>query len=427
MSPAPEIPPSTKRPFLSLRQTQTAWWVVLFFFLCGVLSAAQLVIWLAALASLALILWSRGEWVRLPGMRVYWGMLACLLLPGLISLVDAINPDRALSTIGRLCAYGLAGCLFMRLAPSARQWPTTVLWLSGVLVLWSLDGIVQEWRGLSLSGYRVFTGLPEGHKVTGSMGLDYGPTLAVLSPFLFEALRLHGRKLPWLWLALPLLAVAVALSASRYSALLLLVSAMLCGLVSISHQSLNGYRNALLLALGCLIGLLIPIFVIPHLADRLAIVWHGLSASQEDLNVALAFRPELWKASWLVFTDHWLNGVGIRGSAQAIQPILAMSPGFPDSMLRQPWHPHLGVLEVAADTGLIGVIAYLMLLAMMLRLMFRASAKGICGVPVFAAVAILALFPFSSTLSMYSFSTGSLAWPALAMAAGGYFSSTATT
>ena len=42
------------------------------------------------------------------------------------------------------------------------------------------------------------------------MGLDYGPNLAGLSPFLFETIRLHGRRLPVLWLAVPLLAVAVS-------------------------------------------------------------------------------------------------------------------------------------------------------------------------------------------------------------------------
>jgi len=50
--------------------------------------------------------------------------------------------------------------------------------------------------GVSLSGYPLITGLPGGHKVTGSMGLDFGPNLAMLSPFLFETLRLHGRRLP---------------------------------------------------------------------------------------------------------------------------------------------------------------------------------------------------------------------------------------
>ena len=69
-------------------------------------------------------------------------------------------------------------------------------------------------------------------------------------------------------------------------------------------------------------------------AGPLALLGGSLSANQEELNIALAFRPEMWKANWLV---------------------------------------------------------------------------------------LLAMFPLSSALSMYSFPTGSLTWPALALALGAYF------
>ena len=215
--------------FQRCRDLPTAWWIVGWVGLYGVLSSTQLLIWLAAIGSLVLLVMTRGSWRQQSGAGPLWLLVLCFLIPGLLSLPGAADLERTLSTAARFVAYGLAGMVFLRLAPSESQWSTTVLWMTGLLVLWSLDGIVQEWRGISLSGYPLFTGLPEGHKVTGSMGLDYGPNLAVLSPFLFETLRLHGRRLPALWMAVPLLAVAVSLSASRYSALLLLVSAMLCG------------------------------------------------------------------------------------------------------------------------------------------------------------------------------------------------------
>ena len=419
MSSAPDVQPPAGPSLPRFRHTQTAWWVVLFFLLYGVLSAAQLLIWILALCSLAMLLLTKGEWARLPGMNIYWGMLACLLIPGVVSLLDAINLDRALSTNARLLAYGLTGYFFVRAAPSPQQWPSTVLWLSGVLIFWSVDGLVQEWRGVSLTGYPVFTGIPEGHKVTGSLGLDYGPTLAVLSPFLFEALRLHGRRWPGLWLAVPVLATAVSLSASRYSALLLLVSAALYGLICMPRGPSRGWRSTSLLVGGSLVGLMIPLWMVPHLFERLQLLWAGLGSNPDQWNAALAYRPELWQASWQVFADNWVTGVGIRGSSEAMQPILAASSRFPDAMLSQPWHPHLGVLEIATDTGVIGVMGYCLLFLIIARTIFAARYRSDSGVPVFLAVAILALFPFSSALSIYSFPTGSIAWPALAFAVGG--------
>ena len=421
MSTLPHQESSLENWFQRSRGMHVAWWVIGWVALFGVLSATQLVIWLAAVSSIGLMVFTRGQWMNTPGAQAYGLLLACFLIPGLLSLADAIDFNRALSTNARLLAYGLAGLLFLRIGPTEQQWPATVLWLTALLVIWSIDGIVQEWRGISLSGYPLFTGLPEGHKVTGSMGLDYGPKLAVLSPFLFEALRLHGRRLPLLWLAVPLLAVAVSLSASRYSAMLLLVSAWSCGVLWVRGRTSRSYWTPALVLLLSLSGLLIPIALIPHLAERLALLGGSLSASQEELNVALAFRPELWKANWLVFSDHWINGVGLRGSAAAVNPLLASSTLFPEAMLSRPWHPHLGVLEIAADSGLIGVLFYLIFVVLIIKWMWAANRAQQGAVTTFLAIALLAMFPLSSALSMYSFSTGSLTWPALALALGVYF------
>lgn len=399
-------------------QSGTAWWVIVWVTLYGVLSATQLFIWLAALASIVFLILTRGDWAKTPGAGIYWILLACFLIPGLLSLPGAVDTERALSTNGRLLAYGLAGLLFLRLAPTEKQWPNTVMWLTGVLLLWCLDGMIQEWRGVSLSGYPLFTGLPEGHKVTGSMGLDYGPHLAVLSPLLFEAVRMHGRRLPMLWLAVPVLVVAVSLSASRYSLFLLLFS--IAVFLPLWARAL-GRRSALTLLVGVIAGLMIPVMALPHLAERLMLALGSLSLNAEDYNAGFAFRPELWRASWIVFLENWLNGVGIRGSGLAMEPILAASLIFPESLQSQLWHPHLGVLEIAADTGMIGVAGYLVFLLLMYRAFFRMHARQHFAGATFLLVAFLALFPFSSALSMYSFPTGELAWPALALALGSYF------
>ena len=400
--------------------TRTAWWVVAFVALYGVLAAAQLIIWIAAILSIGLVLVTRGGWARVPGARIYWLLLFCLLLPGLISSFDALNLGKALSTNGRLLAYGLIGWFFLRLAPTEEQWGRTVLWLTALLVLWSIDGIVQEWRGVSLSGYPLFTGLPEGHKVTGSMGLDYGPNLAVLSPLLFEALRLHGRRWPLLWLALPLLAIAISLSASRYSAGLFLVSALICGLLWVRGRSSRSYWTPLLVMSLSLCGLLLPLALVPHLAERISLLGTSASASPAELNIALAYRPELWQASWQLFIDHWVNGVGVRGSAGAVNPILAASAIFPEVMLSRSWHPHLGVLGIAADTGVIGVAAYGVFIVALVTMMLRANQQRQGAATALLTIVLLAMFPLSSTLSIYSFTTGSLTWPLLALALGSY-------
>jgi hypothetical protein len=222
-------------------------------------------------------------------------------------------------------------------------------------------------------------------------------------------------------LAVPLLAVAVSLSASRYSALLLLMSAMLCGVLWVRGRASTHYWTPLLVVVLSIGGLLLPIFLVPHLAERLLLLGGSLSVSEVEANAALAFRPELWKASWILFTENWVNGVGLRGASGAMYPILAASDFFPDAMLSRTWHPHLGILEVATDTGVLGVLGYLLFLIMVVRWMLVANSASQGVATTFLCIALLAMFPLSSALSMYSFPTGSITWPALALALGARF------
>ena len=235
---------------------------------------------------------------------------------------------------------------------------------------------------------------------------------------LFETLRLHGRRLPVLWLVVPLLAVAVSHSASRYSAVLMLVSAMLGGALRVRGRSSNHYWTPIAVVALSIEGLLLPIVLVPHLAERMHPLGSNLSTSGSEANAALAFRPELWKASCVVFAENYIIGVGLRGATSAMYPMLAASDFFPDAMLPRTWHPHLGILEIAIDTGLLGVLGYLLFLLMVFRWMLVANtARQALATPILC-IAVLAMFPSSSALSMYSLCSGSITWPALALALG---------
>ena len=196
---------------------------------------------------------------------------------------------------------------------------------------------------------------------------------------------------------------------------------MLCGALWVRGRSSNHYWTPVFVVVLAVGGLVLPILLVPHLAERLLLLGGSLSASEVEANAALAFRPELWKASWVLFTENWLNGVGLRGAESAMYPILAASEFFPDAMLSRAWHPHLGILEIATDTGVLGVLGYLLFLIMLVRWMLVTNAAGQGVATTFYCIALLAIFPLSSALSMYSFPTGSITWPALALALGAHF------
>ena len=81
----------------------------------------------------------------------------------------------------------------------------------------------------------------------------------------------------------------------------------------------------------------------------------------------------------------------------------------------------LGILEVAIDTGVLGVLCDLLFPIMAARWMLVTYTAEQGVATTFLCIALIVMFLLSSVLSMYSFENGSITWPALALALGAHF------
>ena len=74
MPTSPREQPPLDQWFQRCRDMRTAWWLVAWVALYGVLSAAQLWIWLAAVGSLVMLVMTRGAWRQSqgPGLCGFW-------------------------------------------------------------------------------------------------------------------------------------------------------------------------------------------------------------------------------------------------------------------------------------------------------------------------------------------------------------------
>ena len=70
---------------------------------------------------------------------------------------------------------------------------------------------------------------------------------------------------------------------------------------------------------------------------------------------------------------------------------------------------------------MLGVLGYLLFLILVVRWMLVSNTAGQGVATTFLCIVLLGIFPLSSALSMYPFSTGSITWPALALALGTHF------
>ena len=141
-------------------------WVFLFFTL-SLSSATRQFIWLMALVGL--IVFARGprDFLATDGVRKFWIVLACFLLPAVFSLFDAINFERSLSGAVRFFSYGFAVWVLLQIKLDRSESARLMSLVGAVMMLWVVDGLVQL-----LTGYSVF-GNP-------LIELDSGHTLSLI-------------------------------------------------------------------------------------------------------------------------------------------------------------------------------------------------------------------------------------------------------
>lgn len=366
-------------------------WVFLFFSLAVSVATRQL-IWLMVVVGLWTLVTNREAMKALPGMKQAAALFACIALPGLISLIFSFNLDRGVSAVFRFTAYGLAAWVVLSPKIEDNDAKRIMSWLGMLLVAWAVDGFVQLLTGVSLLGDPLVELGEEGAIVTGSFQLGYGTTLAILSPFFLEALRRAGGMGIGI-LSLPVYA-AVVMSGHQSSAMLALVGLAGWAMLALRSQAVGAKRQVTGFVLSAIIGLL--------LGSYLSVVTGqvGTMAEAPARYQSFLFQSQLWSVAWDAFKDQWFTGVGMRGfGTYALQQEAITISG-----LAATWHPHLTILEVLSETGLVGLAGYLLLL----RWLWGYVQDDRMPVAVAGLVSLLAVFPVGTAVGIYSYIGGNL-------------------
>ena len=366
-------------------------WVFLFFSLAVSVATRQL-IWVMVVVSILTLLTDRGAVLSLPGLKEAAMLFACIAIPGLLSLLFSVNLERGVSAAFRFFAYALAAWVVLSVVIEEGDAKRIMSWLGILLVAWAVDGFVQILTGVSLLGDPLIELGEEGAIVTGSLQLGYGATLAILSPFFLEALRRAGGMGVGI-LSIPVYA-AIVMSGHQSSALLALIGLAGWAVLALRHKEVGAKRQVTGFVISAVIGLLLGIY--------LSIVTGqvGTLAEAPARYQSFLYQSQLWELSWQAFSENWLTGVGMRGFGTfAIQESAGLIPG-----LSETWHPHLILFEVVAETGIVGLFGYGLLLW---RLWLYIQDDRI-HVAVAGLTALLAVFPLGTAVGLYSYIGGNL-------------------
>ena len=348
----------------------------------------------------------------------------CVWLPMLASLPDAVNFLESFRKTASFCIYFLAGVYAVGAYRRFRELGWVVVGVAAICGVWVLDALWQfhtgaDWFGIPYS---------EGARLTGMFYTGrVGYLLASFAPLVFEAIR--RASLRWRWssvLLVPYL-LTIALSGSRASwgALAIATVGYLLFLACWAEHPASGRKGRRRgtiagVTVAAVLAVTLTAYAWPGVAERawkslqprvesLSEVWTG---DREKLELAISYRPTIWETAVNMWSAHWLNGVGPRGFFHAYRDY---NPEKDYYLIHDGTHgaaktPHMQLLEIAAETGTIGLSGYLVLAIAFLARLRRLERGAFRSVYPYALALITALFPFSGHLGFYGVLSSGVIW-----------------
>jgi len=371
-----------------------------------------------ALVGVYLVFKLRQRLVLLREFRLFSCLFLCIWLPMLIATIDAVNfTESARKTASFLVAYPL-GVFVLWSTCSETVLRRLMLGLFAVLSVWLVDALVQLGLGRGLFGYPYDT-----VRLSGVFYPKFtlGVVLATLSPLYFDVVRRLCRRTGWAALALLPFVLIIVLSGSRssWSIFFFATVGYLFYLWKWSGSSLPSARIAVrCLAVVLLIGLATSL-LFPSMTDTVKSVASNrfdrtvqlFAGDRESIDKALARRLSLWETAANIVEVHWLNGIGPRGYRYVYPDFAPDHDFFQKGALKgNPTHPHQVVLEIATETGLIGVVGYLMFIVLVLKKLRGLGTAHLTIVFPAALALVLSIFPLNVHKAFYGNMSSSLMW-----------------
>ncbi len=356
--------------------------------------AAEFPVLIGALAGLVQGLRGRLDWSR-PTLRIALALGIAYWLPQFISAWDSVAAVKSWDEV----ALDLRFVLFLLFVSATRWQATDARWLTAgialVVVVWCVDALVQAGTGFSLGGPAT------GDRLSGIFGagnLKLGGVLAVVSAFLMlEAWRWRG--VGALIGVTLLLLVVILLAGARAAWFGFVLGAALV------FWHAFGRRTALLALSGLLLVAGITATLTysgsQRFAERVDRTAAALSGDMTALDHALSGRLAIWKTAWHMGRSHPVNGVGVRGFRYAYPEFAAADDPFVVGD-QGAFHAHQIVLELWSETGLVGVLTWLVAGVMAWRAWRRWPRPSRRTAAPASIALVVALFPLNTHYAVYS-------------------------
>lgn len=156
----------------------------------------------------------------------------------------------------------------------------------------------------------------------------------------------------------------------------------------------------------------------PPVAERLDRTTAALTGNAEGVDHALSGRTRIWSAALCMVRTHPINGVGARGFRDAFAACDDEAGELAAWGMGPALHAHQIVLEVLSETGLVGLLFWLIGAAMAWRAWRYAGRRARERARPAMLALVVTVFPFNTHLAAYSTFWGGVVLLLVALYAG---------
>ena len=345
-------------------------------------------------------------------LKTFTIVFLCLWLPLLISLPDAVNPSHSSHTIFPYLRFFFAGIFIIEeISMNKDRLRFIVTSLFFIIFFFCIDATIQFIFNSNILGFPYNPG-----EITGMFypRNTISHVCAILSSFYFLYIYINMEKRWWLFLSLIPLFFIILLSGRRAAWVMLALTSL--GFIiygyryTISKKRFKRVTGMLVMFVSVVLGSTILLHTPTNVRFKSTL---GLfSNNYITINKATAYRLPIWEVAYSIYKSNPINGIGPRGFRHVYKDYAPANDIFVMNKT-PPTQPHLLILEILTETGLIGFIGYILLIYLIFRLVLQSKNKE-TSLPLFIPV-IVALFPFNSHMAFYGSIWSSMTWLLLAL------------
>ncbi|MDI3324629.1 O-antigen ligase family protein [Pontibacterium granulatum] len=329
--------------------------------------------------------------------KILSALFLCFWLPALFSLPDAVHFEKSFATWLGILRFYLAGIFILSRLGTPESIRAIVGGIAFIALFWAVDNIFQ-----AVTGFDFFGRPPVKGRIPGIFG-DSPRSGWMLIPIAFVSALYFWQQFrrPLALVFTVVVFIAIILSGDR--------GAIIAVFWAVSALALFGFilghrvrLKNLLIGIGVVAVACVSAFQVPQVAERFEKTTAVLEGGgYEAWDKATSRRLTLWSTAVKIVADNPTNGVGVRGFRYAYPDYAPDGDRYVDGGVGA-YHAHQIVIELLADTGILGLVGYIIALGIFVWLAREATErKNLLALGYLASV-VGVLMPLNSHLSFYS-------------------------